>query len=295
LITVSAVSQADTEARQWTLEVNGVHYTKTLQSGGLLEIPGVIGVPGTYISVFRVDSPFEYKGYMDIEGKKLSFVVGAGKGFKVITQVLQDQAPSRQQLVAIGLNEAQPLEGALQATTQAFPIFSGSIGMPFGAGLAHSPQITKNITIDTTNYKIVSARMTASMSQDFNSGADAEVFMNGTQVIRLNWGAFDTGTKPASVDVASYLQNGSNLFSIDYHMGFPTLTGNTLSISNLTFTVALSYIGTPLPPGKTPPNPFPTILPIKIPTTAIYTLIGVAAVLSIVGAGVYVAREKRRE
>jgi hypothetical protein len=85
---IYAESPYDSQERKWKLSVNGQSFDAVKKSGEILTVPAIVGQPGgKAIITYSVDSPFEYKGNMNIGGKSLSFIVGPSKAFKVVASI----------------------------------------------------------------------------------------------------------------------------------------------------------------------------------------------------------------
>jgi len=79
MIEVHAES-SDSLMRNWVLTIDGAEYVVQKKSGEAVAVP--YRITGNHLLRFFVDSPFSYRGYMDIEGRKLSFVVNETKAFQ---------------------------------------------------------------------------------------------------------------------------------------------------------------------------------------------------------------------
>ncbi len=109
---------------------------------------------------------------------------------------------------------------------------------------ADTGQISKNITWDSKNYSLVKATMTLKGTQNYSSGASLNAMLNQSDVVDVNWGAFDNGTHSQTNDVTPYLTNGANIFVVYYRTAFPIgFFTDVIATFSLTLNVYLQYIG----------------------------------------------------
>jgi len=190
--------------------------------------------------------------------------------------------------VRVSASEAKSLQSTI---SKQFSIFSNTnlqIGL-FGQNTSKSSSI--NLSYDTANYSLMSATLAVDWVQDYSSGAEAQVLMNGSPELSSSWGAFDTSEKMPSTDVTGALQLGLNTFNITYKINYPALSTQTLVIKSLTLTIVLQYIGK----GTPSPNPFTPTTGLSLTTLltiSILVAVGIAGVLSVF---VFIPKRKIRE
>lgn len=114
------------------------------------------------------------------------------------------------------------------------------------------PEVDLNVTWDTAATAVSVANVTMKgIRTTLGVGFSLVLYVNDNQVIRIDWGAFDSSEKSATADILVMLVNGTNKFRV--HVIDP---GGAIPFSNAYYKVGatMHLEGTGTKPGVTPPT-----------------------------------------
>ena len=140
-----------------------------------------------------------------------------------------------------------------------------------------------NLSWDSSLWQVSQAILNFSGTQTSGNGADVTLALNGTQVDRLNWGVFDTGTSSNTRDVTAYVVDGMNSWALEYDIAFlPPPGANDYANVMASITFTLNYIGSGTPSSQPPITATHNGAPFSLPWWVTPAAIGLGAVIVLV-------------